>query len=266
MSDQRERWREYEQQWLRKYAMQRRLARIFKQGDEPDDHEADELDADNGNDNGDNDERHLIDQLADLLVEAGSSDGEISRQDALRWLLHSRDGQALVTRMAQARKRAAYRKDFQMTRDETLSRIVKQAGGLGPLCQRIVKRGASNVTEAELVGMITATAKAEYPDMDDARAFTKAFCGPGGEMLRRAVQVAKVAQVGGDDGDADDDDATAALEELHRLADAHRRTNPELTPSQAFARVFSDPRHAALAHRAHKRPTANEKNAFPFPR
>src|SRR5262249_13494206 len=146
----------------------------------------------NGNDdggNGDNAE-HLVSTLADLMVEAGSADGEVTREDALRYLLHSERGQALVSRMAKTRKRDN-RKDFSMTRTETLSRIVKQAGGIGPLCRKIVKRGTTDVGEAELVGMITAAAKAEYPDMDNSRAFAKAFCGPNGEMLRRAVEVAK---------------------------------------------------------------------------
>jgi len=30
--------------------------------------------------------------------------------------------------------------------------------------------------------------------MDDSRAFSKMFCGPDGEMLRRAVEVAKATQ------------------------------------------------------------------------
>jgi hypothetical protein len=73
-----------------------------------------------------------------------------------------------------------------------------------------------------------------------------------------------VAQVSG--GDSDADDAADALDELHRLAEQHHRDNPELTPDQSFARVFADPRHAALAHRAHRRPVANEKMLYPFPR
>ena len=127
------------------------------------------------------------------MAEAGSSDGEVPREDALRYLLHSERGQAFVSRLAQARKRDI-RKDSSMTRTETLSRIVKQAGGIGPLCQKIIKRATAEVTEAELTGMITAAAKAEHPGMDDARAFAKAFTGPDGEMLRRAVMIAKATQ------------------------------------------------------------------------
>jgi hypothetical protein len=200
MSSRRERWREYEQQWLRKYAMQRRLARIFKQDDEPDDGDDDAIDDDRlDGDNGDNGTgpRHVVDELADLLVEGGSHDGPIDRQTALQWLLHSERGQALVTRMAQARKRATNRKDFQMTRSEVLRSIVKRHNGIAGLCKHIVAKGAADVTEAELTGMITATAKAEYPHLTSEAAFSKMFCGPDGETLRRAMQVAMFTQLYG---------------------------------------------------------------------
>jgi hypothetical protein len=80
------------------------------------------------------------------------------------------------------------------TRSETLRRIVAKAGGLGTLCQKIVKRGTTDVGEAELVGMITQAAKQEYPDLDDARAFSKLVCGANGELARRAIEVAKITQ------------------------------------------------------------------------
>src|SRR5215469_332441 len=210
--------------------LQQRYERIFK-ADTPDHDDIDEerLDGDNGG-NGDNGNGH----------------------DA---------------RMAQHRKRASNRKGFKMpTRQEVLKGYVRSAGGVIPLCKRIVAKGVSDISEHELTQLAVDAAKREYGISDDAKAFAKMFTdtGPTGDTLRRAIQIAKVAQVGGDD--ADPDDAAAALEELHRLADAERRRDPALSASQAFARVFADPGNAALAHRAHKRPTANAKNAFPFPR
>jgi hypothetical protein len=245
------------------YAMQQRLRRKADTSDD-DDIDDDHLDGGNGND------RHLVDVVADLLVEAGSSDGPVDRQTALRWLLHSKEGQSLIVRLAPYRKQieraTSTGKGFTMpTRQEVLKGYVRSAGGVMPLCKRIVAKGTTDITEHELVSLLVTELKRAEPDLSDAQAFTKAFTGPSGAMLQQAVQVAKVAQVIGNDDD-DDDDAAAALEELQRLADAHQRKHPELTGQQAFARVFSDPRHAALAHGAHKRPTANEKNAFPFPR
>ena len=242
--------------------LQKRFGRIFKN-----DGADDEGETDNG-DNGDND--HVVSQIADLLVQAGSSDGPVDRETALRWLLHSKDGRALLVQLSPYRKAVARtnRKGFQMpTRQEVLKGYVRSAGGVVPLCKRIVAKGTTDITEHELVSLLVTELKRAEPGLSDAAAFTKAFtaAGPAGDTLRRAVQVAKVAQVSGGD-DADADDAEEALEELHRLADAERRRSPHLSASQAFTHVFSDPRHAQLAARAHKRPTANEKNAFPFPR
>jgi hypothetical protein len=257
--------------------VQRRFEKIFKADDEPDeDVEDDRVDDDsgeerlddgngngNGNDNGD--ARHLVDTLADLLVESGSpdGDGEITREQALQYLLHSERGQALVSRMSQHRKRIG--KDT-MNRSEQLRAVVRKAGGVWPLCKSIATSGRSSVTEHELTQLVVDAAKREHPDLSDARAFAKLFgaATPEGEMLRKAITVAKAAQVAGDDGDAED--AAAAWQALHRFAEQHQRSNPELTPDQSFARVFADPRNAELAQRAHRRPVANQKMLYPFPR
>jgi hypothetical protein len=267
--------------------VQQRYERIFKDdGDLPDDvaveegriddidddridddRDDDRLDDDSDNDSGDdnssnngNRNRHVVDELADLLVEGGTPDGEITRAQALRWLMHSARGTALVSRMAAHRKRKA----LTMNRSEQLRSVVKQAGGLMPLCKRIAATGRGAVTEHELTQLVVDAAKRQHPDLSDAQAFTKMFCGPAGAVLQKAVAVSKAAQVAGDDDD--DEDAAAALDQLHRLAERHHHDNPELTPDQSFARVFADPRNAALAQRAHRRPAANAKNMFPFPR
>jgi hypothetical protein len=70
--------------------------------------------------------------------------------------------------------------------------------------------------------------------------------------------------VGGDDVDVHD--AEKAYTQLQRLAEEQRRRSPDLTEEQAFSRAFTDPANAELARRAHRRPVANERNAFPFPR
>ena len=201
--------------------------------------------------NGGNGDRHAVDVLADLLVEAGSPDGPVDRQTVLQWLLHSRRGQALVTRMARHRKRASNRKDSGMTRTETLCRIVKQAGGLGQLCQKIVKRGTADVTEAELTGMITAAAKHEYPQLDDAQAFTRLYASPNGEVLRRALAVAKAMPsppvVGGDDA-TDVDDPAKALAQLKEMVAELRRHARNLSESAAWDRVMRE--RPSLAKRA----------------
>jgi hypothetical protein len=207
-----------------------------------DDSDDDHLDA-----NGGNGDRHVVDTLADLIAEAGTADGKVTRQDALRWLLHSPHGAALIARVARGKRASNRKKDSTMTRTQTLTRIVKQAGGLGPLCQKIVKRGSADVTEAELTGMITAAAKHEFPHLDDARAFTKLYASS--EVLRRAVQIAQATPVGGDDNGAT---KKAAYAKLQMLAEQYRAHNSHLSPEQSFAKVFADPANKALAELAHQ--------------
>ena len=175
-------------------------------------------------------------------------------------------GRALIGHLSRLKRATNTGKDFQMTRDEQLRATVKRHGNVIGLAKFICSQGTTDITEHELTALVVDAAKREHPDNSDAQAFAKAFgaAGPNGELLRKAITITKAAQVSGDDGDADD--AEAALEELHRLAEAHQREHPELTPERAFARVFADPRNAALAHRAQRRPTANEKMLYPFPR
>jgi hypothetical protein len=242
-----ERWREHERAWLRKHAAARRYERIFK-ADEEDETGTDETGDDNGNG-----ERHLVDQLADLLVEAGNSDGgALSREDALRYLLHSERGQALVARMANSKRRT--------TMDPAVVKIAKA----------FVRTGKSFMGEDELTKMIFDYAQSgRLNDETPQQAFTRAYTAPTaeGQLLRRAVAVAKqfsmTVQV---DVNDDDDNAEEAYAQLQQLAEEQRRRSPELTTDQAFAKVFADPANAALAAKAHRRPVANAQNVFPFPR
>jgi hypothetical protein len=75
-------------QWERRARLKWRLREIFKG------------DGDDGNGSGD---QHEIGEIADLLAEAHG----ITRQEALQWLLHTRDGKYFLAHIA--RKRAAIR-------------------------------------------------------------------------------------------------------------------------------------------------------------
>jgi hypothetical protein len=245
-----ERWRRHERDWLRKLAVARRFERVFK-ADANDEDETDDDETNDGDDDGDR--RHLVDQLADLIAEGGAADGEISRRDALRWLLHTERGQALVAR----------------TKRTTMTTPVLK------IAKALADAGRSFVTEHDLTKMIEQHALRDRRDGETPeQAFARVFAADDaeGRLFRKAIAICKQAplqidplQVGGDDA-TDSDDPEAALAELRRLADDQRRRSPELTSEQAFGRVFADPANAALAARAHRRPTANAKNAFPFPR
>jgi hypothetical protein len=260
--------------------LQKRFGRAFKIEDDADhDSDDDRLDADDidndrddsgnnggnsGNGDNGNEPRHVVDELAYLLVEGGSPNGEITREQALQWLLHSERGQALVARMAQHRKR----KGNSMNRSEQLRVVVKRAGGIMSLCKSIATSGRSNVTEHELTQLIVDAAKREHPDLSDAQAFARAFgaAGPNGETLRKAVAIAKAVQleIMPDSTEADQDDSGKATRQMERLVDEQIRRSPETTRSQAWnVAVRENPMLAAAAIR---RPTTNKANSFPFPR
>jgi hypothetical protein len=135
---------------------------------------------------------------------------------------------------------------FQMSdRNTALQAIVKRDGGVIPLCKRICKEGARGITEQELTALITEYAQQLYPDMSPEGAFSKLFMSPGGEPLRRAVQIAKglmdiePVHVGAADA-SDTDDAAKAYEQLQRLATQQRKRAPFLSVSQAFERAGRD--------------------------
>jgi hypothetical protein len=243
-----------------KAATRKRFEQIFKDDVDVDDEETNDDglgDDENDNGNGNNGQRHLVDQLADLLVEAGSGDGPVSREDALRYLLHSERGQALVARMAQARKQQTNKGTANM--DATI-RIAKS----------IADSGRSWLTEHELTAKIEQYALRERRAGETLpQAFSRVFSANTveGNLFRKAVQIAKAAQleimpvqVGGDDVNVND--AEKAYTQLQRLADEQRRRSPDLTEEQAFARAFKE--NPALARRAHRRPAAT--TSFPFPR
>jgi hypothetical protein len=227
--------------------LQKRFGRVFikSNGDTPDE--------DGGDDNGNSE--HLLDVIADRIVEAGA--GKISREDAMHWLLNTPGGRALLTHVSRL-KRATDRKDFTMTRDETLGLIVKRHGGVTGLCKHINATGAAAiVSEHELVALATEDAKRAYDISNGPQAFSKLYSES--EPLQRALVIIKAAQLEPDATGADD-----AYQKLERLAADERRRSPHLSAEQAFARVFCDPVNKALATKAHQRPAAT--TSYPVPR
>jgi len=109
----------------------------------------------------------------------------------------------------------------------------------------------TTIREPELTGMATEYAKHEYPGLSDEQAFTRLYASPNGELLRRALAVAKAMPsppaVGGDDA-TDVDDPARALAQLRELIAELRRHARDLTESEAWNRVVRD--HPVLAKRA----------------
>jgi hypothetical protein len=202
-------------------------ARIGKQ----DYSEADDADA-KDIDNGDaENETHFAEEVAGLLVRSGRFSSD---QEALDFLLGSQHGAALLQRLRQSKRTTKHtHKDFHMpSRSTVLQSIAKQAGGIVPLCKRIIAdQSSGDISEHELTALIVANAKREYPDMTDAAAFAKVFgdTSPAGETLRRAIEVAKfshllIMPVNVDTGDTDvEDDSDEATAQRRQLNDAQQQ-------------------------------------------
>jgi hypothetical protein len=138
---------------------------------------------------------------------------------------------------------ATTEKVFPMSdRNTALQAIVKRDGGVVPLCKRICREGAGGISESELTELITEAAMREHPDLSPASAFTKAYCSPAGETLRRAISVCKglLEPVAGGVGGSDTDDAAKAYQQLQRLAEVQKRRVPGLSMPQAFERASRD--------------------------
>jgi hypothetical protein len=191
---------------------------------------------DNG-DGDDNDVKHFASEVANLVSEG--SEGRLTRQQALAWLLHSPHGAALMQRLRTSKKGTA-----------DMNATVKIAKG-------IAETGMSWLTEEELTEKIFAHAQLDrLPHESPHQAFARVFSAstPEALLFRKAVAVAKTVDVR--PPSSDDDDAAAAYAKLQRLAEQRRKREPGLSPEQAFAKVFSDPANRALADQAHQRPIA----------
>src|SRR4029077_19201804 len=134
---------------------------------------------------------HHASKLADLLVEA--SNGEMTRAEILRWLLHHRDGRSL----ARAFKRqqiehpaTSTEKGNPVNRTEELADIAKRHG-CHAVAEHIVAKGGF-CTEAEFVDMIKRDIQCGRATNESReKCFVKFFCADDerGQLLRRAVKV-----------------------------------------------------------------------------
>jgi hypothetical protein len=223
-----------------------------------------EIDRDDGGGASD----HVLSRLADLVAEG--SGGKVDRAAALRWLLHHRDGHAFVhTHKA--------KDDPPM---DTLHSIMKD-GSIAGVCAQIIAKGATTISQDELVSSVGKVARERWPELSEAQAFTKVHSDPGaeGRVVRDAIRVAKeslaetmlgpglpVQVVGGpgamlDAANNDQSDVEQARVELMRIG---RKQWPRLTENEVFERAFTDPRNATLVARLYHRPLPT--SIYPMPR
>ena len=160
-------------------------------------------------------------------------------------------------------------------RTENLLAIGK-AGGAVAMAKIInADNDAHGLSEAEYTAILTQHAQKLFPDKTPDSAFAKLFAdnGPDGVLLRKAHNVVKLSafdvqptMVGGvgATNEANDDEQSKASRQLADMAEKLRAASATpLSADQAFARVFTDPKNAGLAAKAHRRPSATTSYEFP---
>jgi hypothetical protein len=206
---------------------------------------------------------HHASKVADLLVESGAVK---DRADALTYLLHHKDGQALLSRMKKGDTTT-------MTRQEHLRDIAKNYGPIRLAKLLVEDQDAHGIGEDELTDLIGK--HDPKPGESTAQTFVRHYTAQtsDGMALRKAMAIAKEAASltpltsgGLDDQRAaiNDTESSAAYQQLVELAEAQRASAPFLSTAQAFERAFKA--NPELAAKAHRRPTPPANGAYEFPR
>jgi hypothetical protein len=208
---------------------------------------------------------HYASAVADLVSEA--SEGAVSRPEALRWLLTNRHGRSLLVGLG---GRTQKQKEFQMpNRVEVLKGLLRAHGGdVVTLCKHICKTGATDISEHELTGMISAAAQLDrQPNETSEQAFARRFSDPSpdGIALRKATRLAAGYPVDdvGDSDDAEeregDDDDEDAYDELCEKAVELRKHHPALSEAQLFALAYQQNPTLAAKEARQNRPLAGSR-------
>jgi hypothetical protein len=226
---------------------------------------------DGGGDTGDRSDQnntsladHPVALIGRLLVASGSQPNLAS---AVHYLLNTSHGAALL-------HRTRTHKGVDPMQD-SIHAIMKSAGIAG-VCAAIVQKGTTSFTEAELVEAVGKIAVERFPQLSEAQAFSRVYTAGTDEarVLQHALSVAKAAEfsmvqptmVGGPDAMHEANDSTESSEayaQLEAMAQKMRMASPELSAAQAFAKVFTDKRNAALAAKAHVRPRPTTSYQMP---
>jgi hypothetical protein len=153
---------------------------------------------------------------------------------------------------------------------EFVQSVVKQYG-IVALAKSMVQESKSyGLDEHEFTKLATQHAQRVYPNDRPDVAFSKLYQSE--ESVRRACAVAKAMpfqvdlqplMVGGEanrGGDVNPNDPSEAIAQLKQLG---RDKWPTASEAQQFANAFTDPANAALAQKAHRRPSPTTSYEFP---
>jgi hypothetical protein len=213
---------------------------------------------------------HLADKVADMLIETKRFP---DRASVLSYLMHNRDGVALLRRMSL--HKGSNMDTVEKLESARAANLRKLGDGAIEIAKSIVAKEANvvNLTEEEFTAVITAHAQKLYPADRADVAFAKVFAAD--EMIRRAYQIVKALPpvldfqpIVVDGATAFQDaleDRSAAHDALVELASKLRARVPQMTPAQAYEKVLQDPVNRELAIRALNPPPPPGAGGFPFP-
>jgi hypothetical protein len=153
-----------------------------------------------------------------------------------------------------------------MSHSEFVQSVVKQYGIVALAKSMVQDQKSYGLDEHQFTQLATEHAQRVYPNDRPDVAFSKLYQSE--ESVRRACAIAKAMpfvaditplQVGGASAQnvGDPSEAIAQLKQLGR------DRWPTATEAQQFANAFTDPANAALAQKAHRRPSATTSYEFP---
>jgi hypothetical protein len=209
---------------------------------------------------------HLADTVANMLIETKRFP---DRASALSFLMHNRDGVALLRRMSLHKGETTMDtvEKIETKRADTLKALGKDAVTIAKsVIEKETNLGLSQNDFVTIIGNYD-----RQPGETEARCFARNY--EANIELRKAVQVLKslpvmdfeISVVDGygafQRGLADRSEAQSQLEA--KAAEMRQRV-PELTPAQAYERTLMDPANVELARRALNPPQPTTNYPFPF--
>ena len=195
--------------------------------------------------------------IEQLIAALTAAHPDLSRQEAVFYLLHTPHGRVMVERLS---------KGNTMSRLDQLKEFAKQQGGMTAVAKHIIEKGSTALSEHDFSAMLMEHAKLnKAAGESDAAAFSRIFSAPESIDIRRAHAITKnttatepVLVVYNAVSDADQSDA---YQKLEKMAGELRQRSPGLSEAQAFAKAFTE--NPELASKAHRRPQMTTTYAYP---
>jgi hypothetical protein len=211
---------------------------------------------------------HLADKVANMLIETKRFP---DRASALSFLMHNRDGVALLRRMSLHKKESTM--DTVEKLEAARAANLRKIGNAVTIAKSIIEKETNlGLSQDDFVTIIGNYDR--QPGETEARCFTRNF--EAIIELRKAMQVLKAlpptlefspAVISGPTAFQDAlADRSEAYDQLVEMARKMRARVPAMSEAKAFETVIQDPTNRELAIRALNPPPPPGQGGFPFPR